>query len=395
VALTRNEPDFVQVGSTLGAPLADPFLSRKPIRFERGRAGSVVLHVDHGGTAVASGEPIAGRREITAAEIARGFPLELADRVVLVLHEVTGDALTQGAAEAMGMVGHGAGIVEVRAHVRRVADLQVPVLVRGETGTGKELVAEAVIEALGRAGKPRASVNVAAIPAGVFEGQLFGWEKGAYSGAEQAGRGIFRLNEGGSVFLDEIGELSLELQPKLLRLIENRAVQPVGGGRPVPVDVAVVAASNRPLAAAVEKGSFRRDLLARFTARLVLPPLAERPEDVLAILRSLALRRGLSLDESRADVEGVERLLLGPWPANVRDLDRIAAELVARGRLTSEVVESVLGRRATSVVLTHDLAEQMLRECSGNEHEVERRYGVKRGKLRRALGKVGKGRPVS
>lgn len=261
------------------------------------------------------------------------------------------------------------------------------VLIEGSTGTGKELVAAAVIHALGRGGKPSQSLNVAAVPAGVFEGQLFGWVKGAYSGSAQGGEGLLRKNHGGSVFLDEIGELPLDLQPKLLRLLENREVLAVGASRHVPVDVAIIAATNRPLEEAVERGAFRRDLYARFIARIQLPTLAERPEDVYAILVARAKKRGLDLDES-AEVEAVERLMLERWQANVRELDRVAAAVATAGQLTLGVIERILGPRPKSTELTREMAEQMVRECNGNEREAERRFSVNRGKLRRALGKA-------
>jgi hypothetical protein len=265
------------------------------------------------------------------------------------------------------------------------------VLIEGATGTGKELLAAAIIQALGRTKRPTASINVAAVAAGVFEAQLFGWVKGAYSGSGDGSKGVFGGNDGGSVFLDEIGELPLELQPKLLRALENQQIQPVGAGRPVSVDVVVIAATNRPLEEAVDRGAFRRDLLARFAARLKLPDLAERREDVFAILEALAARRGFALDAGRAEVEAVERLLLADLPANVRDLDRVARALAAAGRLTVAVVEKELPARSLESKLTREEAERMVRECGGNEREVERRFGVARGKLRRALGKVEKG----
>lgn len=294
-------------------------------------------------------------------------------------------------ADPVGLLVGPWGLGELRARLEALSRRDARnVLIEGETGTGKELVAEAVIDALGRAGKPKATINVAAIPAGVFEAQMFGWKKGAHSGAAQAGKGIFQENDGGSVFLDELGELPLELQPKLLRVIEYRQVQPVGGS-PVAVDVVVIAATNVPLAAAVEKGVFRRDLHARFTERLVLPSLADRPEDVFAILRALAQRRGAGLDATHADVDAVERLLLDGWRANVRDLDRVAAAFAIEGHLSRALVDRVLGPRSAQVVLTREEAERMVQECGGNEREVERRFGVKRGKLRRTLGKAGKG----
>lgn len=287
------------------------------------------------------------------------------------------------------------GLGDVRAQLEALPKKRERnVLVEGATGTGKELIAAAVILALGRAKKRWATINVAAVPAGVFEAQLFGWQKGAHSGAAQAGRGVVRENDGGCVVLDEIGELPMDLQPKLLRLLENGEIQPVGGG-PVSVDVAILASTNRPLAEAVLKGSFRRDLYARFTERIVLPALADRPEDVMAILRALVERRGATLEEGCVEVDAIERLLQDDWPANVRDLDRVAAAFAAEGRLTRALVDSVLGAWSARAELTREEAERMVGECDGNEREAERRFHVSRGKLRRALGKVGRGGQVS
>ncbi len=281
------------------------------------------------------------------------------------------------------------GLGEVRARVAALESHPEPnVLIEGETGTGKELVAAAVMRALGRA-KPSASINVAAVASGVFEAQLFGWVKGAYSGSAAGGEGILRKNQGGSVFLDEIGELPSELQPKLLRLLENREILPVGASRPIAVDVAVVAATNRSLDDAVERGAFRRDLLARFTARIHLPPLGDRAEDRYAILAALAERRGLPLDPGRAEVEAVERLMLAPLPANVRDLDRLAATLSGAEPLTLAAVEGALGARVARGELSREDADRMVAACGGNERDAERRFGVSRGKLRRARGKAG------
>lgn len=328
--------------------------------------------------------------------IAPGHPVALDDGAILRLGRtlLVYRAAFVGAATPADPVGFLAGpwgLGALRARLDDLSRSRPPnVLIEGATGTGKELVAAAVIKALRRPASRSASINVAAIAAGVFEAQLFGWEKGAHSGAAQAGKGIFRENDGGSVFLDEIGELPMDLQPKLLRLIENGDIQPVGGG-PVKVNVAVIAATNRSLAEAVERGAFRRDLHARFTERIELPPLADRPEDVYAILRSLVTRRGAALDEERADVDAVEHLLLHDWPANVRDLVRVAAALGSAGQLTLDLVEGVTGPRRVAAELTPEAARRMLQECGGNEHAVERRFGVKRGKLRRVLGKAGRG----
>ena len=219
---------------------------------------------------------------------------------------------------------------------------ELNVLLQGETGTGKELLAKAVVEALGRGGKPYAPVNVAGIPASVFEGQLFGWKKGAYSGAVGDSRGVLRAHQGGSVFLDEIGELPPEVQPKILRLLENREILPVGEDHPVQVEVALIAATNRPLETMVKKRIFRRDLLARFLIRLELPPLRDRPEDLFAILQEIRARQGAPFDPKVTEVEAVERLMLEPWRANVRDIERLAASIDPSAPLTQCAVERAL-----------------------------------------------------
>ncbi|WP_441292920.1 sigma 54-interacting transcriptional regulator [Sorangium sp. KYC3313] len=279
------------------------------------------------------------------------------------------------------------GLTAVRAELLALAARrEVNVLLQGETGTGKELLAEAVVEALGRRGKPFAAVNVAGIPASVFEGQLFGWKKGAYSGAVGDSRGVLRAHQGGAVFLDEIGELPLEVQPKILRLLENREILPVGEDRPARVEVALIAATNRALEAMVERGAFRRDLLARFLVRIDLLPLRERPEDVFAVLQALRERRGAPFDPRETEVEAVERLMLERWPANVRDVDRLAAMIGPSAPLTQHAVERVLGPLAARVALTREAAEQVLAECRDNQSEAARRLGVSRGKLRRLLG---------
>jgi transcriptional regulator of acetoin/glycerol metabolism len=260
------------------------------------------------------------------------------------------------------------------------------VLIEGDTGTGKELLAAAAIKAIGRAKKPFASLNVAAVAAGVFEAQLFGWMKGAYSGSGAGGLGVLRENAGGSVFLDEIGELPLELQPKLLRTLEARVVQPVGGGE-IACDVAIVAATNRPLEDAVASGRFRRDLLARFTERLTLPPLADRPEDLAAILEALIVRHESRLDMETTEVEAVERLLLDPWPANVRDLDRVAFAVARPEPLTLALVDRVLGPRRAPAELTAEAVQELVRSC-GSEREAARRLGVSRRQVLKVLGKA-------
>jgi transcriptional regulator with GAF, ATPase, and Fis domain len=261
------------------------------------------------------------------------------------------------------------------------------VLIEGETGVGKELVARAAAAALGRE-TPFAAVNVAGVARGVFESQMFGHVAGAFSDARSAAPGIVAAHDGGTLFLDEIGELDPDLQAKLLRLLENREVLPVGAQRPVRVNILVVAATNRDLEALVERGTFRRDLFARLAmARIRIPPLRDRCEDVFAVARELASRAGVKQPPELVEVEAVERLMLEPWPSNVRELD---AALAAVRRLDPEPglrlwsLTEVLGEPpAQKSALTHEMVESAIAAAGGNVTAAAEKLGVSRGKLLR------------
>ena len=261
------------------------------------------------------------------------------------------------------------------------------VLVEGETGVGKELVARAVAAALGRS-QPFAAINVAALAPSVFESHVFGHVAGAFSGARADEAGIVRALDGGTLFLDEIGELALELQAKLLRTIENGEVLPVGARRPVRVDVSFVAATNRALGEMVERGAFRRDLLARLAmVSIRIPPLRERREDVFAIAGALARRSGAPLDADHVEVEAVERLVLEPWASNVRGLDAALAavrRIDAQPGLRLWALEEVLGaRRADGGALTARAVQTAIEAAAGNVTAAAAKLGVSRGKLLR------------
>ncbi len=285
------------------------------------------------------------------------------------------------------------GLRSLRQSLEKLANQQGgSVLIEGETGTGKELVAEQIAIQMRGNKKNFAPVNVAAIPASVFESHLFGWKKGAYSGSEGGGEGVIRAHAGGTVFLDEIGELSLDLQPKILRLLEKREVWPVGESKAIKnIDVTFVAATNRSLDAMVEAGTFRLDLRSRFARRLHILPLRERPEDIFAILQTLYQRRGLTLDPEGIEIEAVERLLLFPWKGNVRELELLVTHLAPSRELRSRAITEVLGPSVDDLgkrPLTREQVNQVLRECGGNQAEAARRLGVDRAKLIRLLKKV-------
>lgn len=281
------------------------------------------------------------------------------------------------------------GLGPVRAALEGLSRRPVRnVLIGGESGAGKELLAGEVVRAIGRAGRPFAAVNVAGVAADVFEAQLFGWVRGAFSGSADGSPGLLKAHEGGTVFLDEIGELSPGLQPKLLRVLENQEVLPVGATRPVRVDVALVAATNVPLEEAVQEGRFRLDLLARFHARIGLPPLRERREDLFAIVAALWERSAGPLSPTRAQVEAVELLMLNDWPENVRGVARVVAAADPTEGLKQSMVERVLGARASALPAPPPTREAILATiatCKGNQSQAAVRLGLSRPQLLRLL----------
>jgi transcriptional regulator with PAS, ATPase and Fis domain len=209
------------------------------------------------------------------------------------------------------------------AVLERAARSDVTILLEGESGVGKEVLARAVHSQSARAGGPLVAVDCGAIPAGLVESELFGHERGAFTGAAHARSGVFEQADGGTLFLDEIGELPLDLQPKLLRAIETREVRPVGGRSARPVDVRIVAATNRRLAEAAAAGEFRRDLFYRLAvARVVVPPLRDRREDILPLARAF-LRAATGDARTELPVELAAMLASYAWPGNVRELRNV------------------------------------------------------------------------
>ncbi|HKQ99698.1 MAG TPA: sigma-54 dependent transcriptional regulator [Pyrinomonadaceae bacterium] len=222
------------------------------------------------------------------------------------------------------IIGESAAIKRAVADTQRVSQTEANVLLLGESGTGKELFARAVHHLSPRRDKPFVAINCAAIPETLIENELFGHERGAFTGAGERRQGKFELASGGTVFLDEIGELPLAVQGKLLRAIEEKMIDRIGGRAPIPVDVRVVAATNRDLRAAAETGEFRRDLFFRLAVFPVeIPPLRERGEDVLLLARHFAAQLGKEMRGREAILSeaGIEALRHHSWPGNVRELE--------------------------------------------------------------------------
>jgi transcriptional regulator with GAF, ATPase, and Fis domain len=242
--------------------------------------------------------------------------------------------------DAEQIVGRSAALRGVLALVARVAPTDASVLVAGETGTGKELIARAIHSASPRRDRPLIKVNCAALPIGLVESELFGHEKGAFSGAVARRLGRFELADGGTIFLDEVGELPLEAQAKLLRVLQEREFDRVGGAAPVRVDVRVVAATNRDLLKEVKDKAFREDLFYRLNVFPVhLPPLRDRRDDIPLLVHFLVNKFALRIGKHLDAVSGatMRRLMEYPWPGNVRELENVLERAVILA--TGEVLE--------------------------------------------------------
>ncbi len=246
-------------------------------------------------------------------------------------------------------IGASTAAMEVKRQARRVAQTDSTVLLLGETGTGKELLAHAIHAASARAARPFVGVNIAAVPDTLLEAEFFGVAPGAYTGADRKGRdGKFKLAHGGTLFLDEIGDMPLPLQAKLLRVLQEQEVEPLGSNQVQHVDVRVIAATSRDLAAMVRAGAFRADLYYRLNVLPIrVPPLRERLADLESLADALAddIARRSGMPHKSLAVDALELLARQPWPGNIREL-RNALEQASL--MTDDLV---LGARHFAAVL--------------------------------------------
>lgn len=234
------------------------------------------------------------------------------------------------------MIGSGPALNRLVMKAKQVAPGSSTVLIRGESGTGKELLARAIHSESNRSQFPFVIVNCPSIPENLLESELFGYEGGAFTGANKQGKlGKFELAHQGTIFLDEIGDLPSSLQPKLLRVLQEKTIDRVGGKKPIPIDVRVIAATNKDLETMVKNGSFREDLYYRLNViPLFVPPLRERREDIPLYFQHFLAKYGEQLNKEnlRIDPELIEWLRDYPWPGNVRELENVAEYMVNMSR---------------------------------------------------------------
>ena len=228
------------------------------------------------------------------------------------------------------LLGHSDAMRQVFAILERVADTQATVLVEGESGTGKELAARGLHETSSRAGEPFVAVDCGALPESLLDSELFGHVRGAFTGAATARAGAFARAHGGTLFLDELDSVPLAAQARLLRIVEERRLRPVGGDEERDIDVRLVGAARRDLRALVAEGAFRPDLYYRLSVlRVVLPPLRDRREDIAPIVAAMLRGRGLEVPLAEISGANLERLMAHDWPGNVRELRNVVDRAVA------------------------------------------------------------------
>jgi DNA-binding NtrC family response regulator len=302
------------------------------------------------------------------------------------------------------IIGRSPVMQEIFGMIRRLAGSSASVLVTGDSGTGKELIARSLHFTSARKNRPFVPINCAAIPDALLESELFGYKRGAFTDARTDRAGIFLEAEGGTIFLDEIAELSPALQAKLLRVLQDREIRPLGGNRSEKIDVRVIAATNRNLDARLEKGSFREDLYYRLNViHIHLPSLRERTEDILPLadhfLCAAVARTGKPIRELSAQVK---KTLLGyNWPGNVRELENVIERAVAlaggdviqmddlpsgvRERKRADNLGSALARGMTLEELEREYIERMVVAEGGNKTRAAQKLGLDRKTLYRKL----------
>jgi two-component system nitrogen regulation response regulator GlnG len=361
-------------------------------------------------------------------------PFDLDEVLLLCERAMTAARLTQEVArlrrgleevrEFSALIGRHPRMQDVYKTIGRIAGTDVTVLLRGESGTGKELVARAIHYYSRRSGRPFVAVSCAAIPATLLESEMFGHERGAFTDAKERRLGKFELAHGGTLYLDEIGDMPLELQTKLLRSLQERAIERLGGREPIAIDVRVLAATNRDLELLMRDGRFREDLFYRLNVVTInLPPLRERRRDIPLLVEHFLAKYAEELGERGVAPDALDRLVGYGWPGNVRELENViqrAMVLATTGVVLPEhlpigpvsaaasagvdgsleevierkLMECVRGLRQLDSANLYDLVvglvekpllRAVLRETSGNQLRAAQILGINRNTLRKKL----------
>jgi two-component system response regulator PilR (NtrC family) len=312
----------------------------------------------------------------------------------LVQHgrNLVGEGADEPSALDADLVGQSATMHRVRSQVARVGRSEAPVLISGESGTGKELAARAVHKASLRSTGPFVPVNCAAIPEHLIESELFGYRKGAFTGATADKKGLFQEAEGGTLFLDEVGDLALSVQANLLRALQERAIRPLGATREVPIDTRILAATHRDLSEEVAAGRFREDLFYRLDVLQVrIPPLREHPEDIQEIATTLLARRHRRRDDPPPPTlsqGALDRLQQLPLRGNVRELENILERAVSLTEGAIIHAEAVRGSREADPEAALEGEEPG--DADGTEFQLDRHLAdTERGLIREALKATG------
>ncbi|WP_240371556.1 sigma-54 interaction domain-containing protein [Anoxybacteroides rupiense] len=296
---------------------------------------------------------------------------------------------------------------ELKEKVKRIADSDISVLIRGESGTGKELFAHSIHQLSSRSQKPFVKVNCGAIPEHLLESELFGYEEGAFTGAKKGGKkGKFQLADGGTIFLDEIGDLPLHMQVKLLRVLQEKEMEPIGSTKTVAVDVRIIAATNRPLEKMVEEKRFREDLYYRINViPFVIPPLRERPGDIEMLayhfMKKIAKRSGKRVNAISAEV--MKLLRQHVWPGNIRELENVMEVAVhfANGEtITVDALPEYLKANSSYQMKGKTLKElleetekaaiqQSLQRCGRDKQKAAKELGISKSAMYEKIKKYG------
>ena len=361
-------------------------------------------------------------------------PFELEELIDLVASSVRNsrrmsEPVELGSAAApsgSAIVGNSRAMQNVYKEIGRVAATPAAVLIRGATGTGKELIARAIYQYSDRGAKPFIAVNCAAIPQALIESELFGHERGAFTGAQNRRIGRFEQASGGTLFLDEIGDLPIDTQAKLLRVLQERTIQRVGGDEVIPIDVRVLTATHRDLEMAIQEKEFREDLFFRINVvTITIPSLSERTEDIPELVRYFIGRYAaeFGIENPSIEPEAIALLRNRPWPGNVRELENVVRQAMLAARpfaIGSEQIKQVLAKaRPTApgkdahaayvsdlldrtergevsaaywqmiAELEPELFAQAIQRAGGNQAEAVRWLGVTRQKMREKLAEFG------